>query len=265
MDNERKAQTDESAEMPNETAAESAFDEGEPSFEEAPSGETSEQEAGDDTAAGGEANEQQKNCMDDLEPDLKLNFKDIKEDMEKGNRYRELRDFFSRLYKDGKCVIRDEYTAKRFFQSVLWYSKKAKRNKLLFYSFSVVTIVLPAATTVLTAISSDELAAIRIISSCLSSVTAIFTALLALFKFQHNWIQFRTTSEALQTELSRMISETQDYSETELEKRFGKTLTDSDEDKAELVKLREKVFLIQIESIMAKEKTQWESLHKPSK
>ncbi len=263
MDNDRKKQPDEHAESPNETATESAFDTTEPPFAESPSGESAEQEACEAPDAGSETDEPQGNCMDDLNPDLKQSYEDLKSDMEKGNRSRELRDIFARIYKDSKCVIRDEYTAKRFFQSVLWYSKKAKLNKWLFYSFSVVTIVLPAVTTLLTAISNDF--AVRCISSCLSSLTAIFTALLALFKFQHKWIQYRTTSEALQTELSRMISQTKEYSKAGLEKMFDKKFTDSEEDKAELVNLREKVFLVQIESIMAKEKTQWESLHKPSK
>ena len=62
-----------------------------------------------------------------------------------------------------------------------------------------------------------------------------------------------------------MISQTKEYSKAGLEKMFDRKFTDSEEDKAELVNLREKVFLVQIESIMAKEKTQWESLHKPSK
>ena len=263
MDNDRKKQPDEHAESPNETATESAFDTTEPPVEESPSGESAEQEACEAPDAGSETGEPQGNCMDDLNPDLKQSYEDIEKDLKKGNRYRELRDFVARIYKDGKCVIRDEYTAKRLIQSVLWYSKKAKLNKWLFFSFSVITIVLPAVTTMLTAISEEF--AVRIISSCMSSLTAIFTALLALFKFQHKWIQYRTTSEALQTELSRMISQTKEYSKAGLEKMFDKKFTDSEEDKAELVNLREKVFLVQIESIMAKEKTQWESLHKPSK
>ncbi len=92
------------------------------------------------------------------------------------------------------------------------------------------------------------------------------TAFLNLFKFQHKWVQFRSTSEELQTELTVYLAQAGDYSEKTLTKPYvakDKPVPEFSGEK--LDELRENMFLINIEKIMAKEKSQWENLHKPSK
>ncbi|MEE1061560.1 MAG: DUF4231 domain-containing protein [Ruminococcus sp.] len=195
-------------------------------------------------------------CCELMKSESAMNVEDIRNDM-KRIFARSLRDFFARIYKDGKCIFKNDYIAKRYVQSVLWYSKKAQVNKMHFLGFSAVAIALPTFSTMITAITGE----LSTLVAVFSAITAILTAILTLFKFQQNWIQFRATSEELQTELSLLISEKGKYSKKEIESQY-KDVDLSIPDK--MIEARENTFLIQIEKIMAKEKTQWESLHKPS-
>ena len=178
-----------------------------------------------------------------------------------------------------------EYTMKRFCHSVIWYTKNAKSMKRAFFVLSAFTIALPTIATLLNSVP-DELIKniqlwdmvaktivplniepwIKLAVSVISAATAILTAFLNLFKFQHKWVQFRSTSEELQTELTVYLAQAGDYSEKTLTKPYvakDKPVPEFSGEK--LDELRENMFLINIEKIMAKEKSQWENLHKPSK
>lgn len=144
--------------------------------------------------------------------------KDFKRDL---GRAREIRNLANRLYKqNGECVFQNDYTLMRFWQSVVWYIKKAKSLKFWFFFYSTLAIVLPVATTLLnTTLTNTELVPpdfqpyCGLIISILSALTAVISALLSLFKFQHRWIQCRFTAESLQKELSLFLAGANDYSD----------------------------------------------------
>lgn len=144
--------------------------------------------------------------------------KDFQKDLK---RCREIRNLANRIYqKDGSSVFQNDYTLLRFWQSVVWYIKKAKWLKFWFFFYSTLAIVLPILTTLLntTLISSDIIPEkwkpyCTLVVSVLSAVTAVISALLSLFKFQHRWIQCRYTAESLQKELSLFVAGANDYSD----------------------------------------------------
>ena len=218
-------------------------------------------------------------CQTDLN---ELICEDMKKDIKK---YREIRDLASRVFSKDGCVFRSEYTLKRFCQSVIWYTKSAKSMKRAFFVLSAFTIALPTIATLLNSVP-DELIKniqlwdmvaktivplniepwIKLAVSVISAATAILTAFLNLFKFQHKWVQFRSTSEELQTELTVYLAQAGDYSEKSLTKPYvTKDKPAPEFSREKLDEMRENMFLINIEKIMAKEKSQWENLHKPSK
>ena len=292
---EEKAGTqNDTAENPSEVRTDSAFDE-----ESEGSRATDKQENPDKTSAGAgaggaaAADENDKDndngaaadadaspqCQTDLN---ELICEDMKNDIKK---YREIRDLASRVFTKDGCVFRSEYTMKRFCHSVIWYTKNAKSMKRAFFVLSAFTIALPTIATLLNSVP-DELIKniqlwdmvaktivplniepwIKLAVSVISAATAILTAFLNLFKFQHKWVQFRSTSEELQTELTVYLAQAGDYSEKTLTKPYvakDKPVPEFSGEK--LDELRENMFLINIEKIMAKEKSQWENLHKPSK
>lgn len=203
-------------------------------------------------------------CQTDLN---ELICEDMKKDIKK---YREIRDLASRVFSKDGCVFRSEYTLKRFCQSVIWYTKSAKSMKRAFFVLSAFTIALPTIATLLNSVPDNFISNyeswIKLTVSVISAATAILTAFLNLFKFQHKWVQFRSTSEELQTELTVYLAQAGDYSEKSLTKPYvTKDKPAPEFSREKLDEMRENMFLINIEKIMAKEKSQWENLHKPTK
>ena len=291
---EKAGMQKDTVENPSEVRTDSAFDE-----ESEGSRATDKQENPDKTSAGagaGGAAAADENDKDndngaaadaDASPQCQTDLNElICEDMKKDiKKYREIRDLASRVFSKDGCVFRSEYTLKRFCQSVIWYTKSAKSMKRAFFVLSAFTIALPTIATLLNSVP-DELIKniqlwdmvaktivplniepwIKLAVSVISAATAILTAFLNLFKFQHKWVQFRSTSEELQTELTVYLAQAGDYSEKSLTKPYvTKDKPAPEFSREKLNEMRENMFLINIEKIMAKEKSQWENLHKPSK
>ena len=276
---EKAGMQKDTVENPSEVRTDSAFDE-----ESKGSRATDKQENPDKTSAGAgaggaaAADENEKDndngaaadadaspqCQTDLN---ELICEDMKKDIKK---YREIRDLASRVFSKDGCVFRSEYTLKRFCQSVIWYTKSAKSMKRAFFVLSAFTIALPTIATLLNSVPDNFISNyeswIKLTVSVISAATAILTAFLNLFKFQHKWVQFRSTSEELQTELTVYLAQAGDYSEKSLTKPYvTKDKPAPEFSREKLDEMRENMLLINIEKIMAKEKSQWENLHKPSK
>ena len=276
---EKAGMQKDTVENPSEVRTDSAFDE-----ESEGSRATDKQENPDKTSAGagaGSAAAADENDKDndngaaadaDASPQCQTDLNElICEDMKKDiKKYREIRDLASRVFSKDGCVFRSEYTLKRFCQSVIWYTKSAKSMKRAFFVLSAFTIALPTIATLLNSVPDNFISNyeswIKLTVSVISAATAILTAFLNLFKFQHKWVQFRSTSEELQTELTVYLAQAGDYSEKSLTKPYvTKDKPAPEFSREKLDEMRENMFLINIEKIMAKEKSQWENLHKPSK
>lgn len=276
---EKAGMQKDTVENPSEVRTDSAFDE-----ESEGSRATDKQENPDKTSAGagaGGAAAADENDKDndngaaadaDASPQCQTDLNElICEDMKKDiKKYREIRDLASRVFSKDGCVFRSEYTLKRFCQSVIWYTKSAKSMKRAFFVLSAFTIALPTIATLLNSVPDNFISNyeswIKLTVSVISAATAILTAFLNLFKFQHKWVQFRSTSEELQTELTVYLAQAGDYSEKSLTKPYvTKDKSAPEFSREKLDEMRENMFLINIEKIMAKEKSQWENLHKPSK
>lgn len=276
---EKAGMQKDTVENPSEVRTDSAFDE-----ESEGSRATDKQENPDKTSAGagaGGAAAADENDKDndngaaadaDASPQCQTDLNElICEDMKKDiKKYREIRDLASRVFSKDGCVFRSEYTLKRFCQSVIWYTKSAKSMKRAFFVLSAFTIALPTIATLLNSVPDNFISNyeswIKLTVSVISAATAILTAFLNLFKFQHKWVQFRSTSEELQTELTVYLAHAGDYSEKSLTKPYvTKDKPAPEFSREKLDEMRENMFLVNIEKIMAKEKSQWENLHKPSK
>ena len=276
---EKAGMQKDTVENPSEVRTDSAFDE-----ESEGSRATDKQENPDKTSAGagaGGAAAADENDKDndngaaadaDASPQCQTDLNElICEDMKKDiKKYREIRDLASRVFSKDGCVFRSEYTLKRFCQSVIWYTKSAKSMKRAFFVLSAFTIALPTIATLLNSVPDNFISNyeswIKLTVSVISAATAILTAFLNLFKFQHKWVQFRSTSEELQTELTVYLAQAGDYSEKSLTKPYvTKDKPAPEFSREKLDEMRENMLLINIEKIMAKEKSQWENLHKPSK
>ena len=90
----------------------------------------------------------------------------------------------------------ERYLKQRYECQVEWYDKKASRNKLYSQGFQWTAIIISACIPVLVA----SMPARKWLTIPLAIVLAIATAALKTFKFEENWISYRTVAERLKKE-----------------------------------------------------------------
>lgn len=107
----------------------------------------------------------------------------------------------------------ESYLKERYYDQVDWYDRKAAWNQKVYKFFQWGLIILAAITPVLVVIGGDGKGAewghlSAVVTSCL---VAIGTASLKVFKFQENWINYRTTCETLRKEIHYFKAGVNDY------------------------------------------------------
>lgn len=130
-----------------------------------------------------------------------------------------------------------EFFKDRYKGQINWYSDRATRNKRFYYLFQWGVIILSASIPVLIASLPQIYQTVTVI---LSVILAIGTAGLKTFKFQENWINYRTISETLKKEKYFYDAELGDYS------------TASD---------REALFVERVEALISRENSLWITTH----
>ena len=131
----------------------------------------------------------------------------------------------------------NNYIEERYKDQIIWYSNCATRNKRFYTFFQWGVIVLSASLPVLIASVPEEWQLATVI---LSILLAIGTSGLKTFKFQENWINYRTISETLKKEKHFYDADLNDYSEA------------SD---------KEALFIDRVESLISRENTLWVTTH----
>jgi len=105
----------------------------------------------------------------------------------------------------------EEYLKERIDDQISWYGKKSTTNKK-YYHWSNALIILFAA--LIPFISNfDTILNIetKFIIAALGVLTAVFTGVSALYKFQEKWTTYRITSEALKREKHLYLTKTSPY------------------------------------------------------
>ena len=108
----------------------------------------------------------------------------------------------------------DEYVKERLDGQIGWYAAKSRLNRRWFRTLRLVEVVLAAALPFAIANVSDGTPLLKIAVGGVGAVIAITAAVLALFKFHENWIEYRTTAEALKQHRYRYLTRSSPY-ETE--------------------------------------------------
>lgn len=101
-----------------------------------------------------------------------------------------------------------DYIKNRLEDQIEWYSRKSSLYKKLFYMIRVSEIIIAG---LIPALFHWSLT-IGILP-LLSTVVAILAGLIAFFKFQENWISYRTTSESLKHEKYLYLTKVCPYNE----------------------------------------------------
>ena len=92
-----------------------------------------------------------------------------------------------------------EYLQRRVATQLQWHNAKAAWNKRCFYCTEITTLLAGTAIPVVNLwVTGSDLS--RMLSGILGGVIVIAAGIGKLFKFQENWLQFRTLAEALERE-----------------------------------------------------------------
>lgn len=128
------------------------------------------------------------------------------------------------------------YLKDRYYAQIEWYDKKAVQNKRKYNFFQWSLIILSAITPIMIALDLRKLIPIIV-----SSLVAILTTGIKTFKYQENWINYRTTCETLKKEIHFYNSGINEY---------------------ENVRDKEAKFVERVESLISRENTLWLTVSK---
>ena len=131
----------------------------------------------------------------------------------------------------------ENYLKERYEPEVNWYDNRASRNKQYYHYFQWAVIIISASVPVLVA----SIPTWKWITVTLSIILAIATAALKTFKFQENWISYRTIAETLKKEKHYYDAGAIEYATAENKKQL---------------------FVEKVEALISRENTLWMTIHK---
>lgn len=117
-----------------------------------------------------------------------------------------------------------EYLRSRVDDQIDWFSTKSQDNQKMFKRLRVSEVIFAAAIPFLAGHIADGDTAIKISIGILGVAIAIISGLLSIYKYQENWIHYRTVSEALKREKYLFLTKTSPYEKQNPEGLFVKTV-----------------------------------------
>jgi hypothetical protein len=117
-----------------------------------------------------------------------------------------------------------EYLSARVDDQIAWFSNKSQSNQQTFKRLRVAEVVFAATIPFLAGHISNGDVTLKIVIGVLGSSIAIISGLLAIYKYQENWIHYRTICEALRREKYLFLTKTTPYDKTDPNGLFVKTI-----------------------------------------
>ena len=133
-----------------------------------------------------------------------------------------------------------DYLDLRLEDQINWYDKKSKFNQKMYKRLVLVEIIFSVSIPFFASYANDECPFIKIIIGILGVSIALIAAILNLYKFHENWINYRTTSETLKHEKYLFLTKSGIYKEKESQETPYTNLVQ------------------RIESTISKENTNWQ-------
>lgn len=132
-----------------------------------------------------------------------------------------------------------DYIQKRILPQIEYYSGSSRRFRLEYYVFSIGSIILMAAVPIITMLP-DTISGAKYVSASISAIASVLSSILLLRGTRDNWIEYRSTSEMLKSELYAFKAKSVEYKIVDYNQRF-------------------RLFVDRCESIMQAERTGWYS------
>ena len=88
----------------------------------------------------------------------------------------------------------EDYLKNRLEDQIDWYNKKSSKNQKMYKGLQLVSIVVAVCIPFFSLLDPPFL---KYVVGAMGVLLAVFTAMTSLYKYQENWIAYRTASESL--------------------------------------------------------------------
>jgi hypothetical protein len=129
----------------------------------------------------------------------------------------------------------DSYLIDRVEDQINWYSNSSKRNQQWYKMLRVIELIFASIIPFLVNQINDQTPLLKIAVGVMGMSIAIISGIISLFKYQENWIEYRTTAESLKHEKYLFLTETSPYN----------------------TEYRYHLFVERVESLISKENSTW--------
>ena len=109
------------------------------------------------------------------------------------------------------------YRAGRYDDQCRWYDAKAGFNKRWYYCFQTSTVVLSAMTTLIVAagVYFEDTRWVRLAALVTATAVTVAASLLKIYRFQEQWLDYRSTAETLKKERYLLEARIDEYATTD--------------------------------------------------
>src|SRR5574341_946863 len=94
----------------------------------------------------------------------------------------------------------EEYLKTRLDDQIDWYSAKSRSNQNWFKTLRLIEIAFASASPFLVSQIATDTNVLKIVVAAMGVCVAVIAGIVSLYKFQENWIEYRTTAETLKRE-----------------------------------------------------------------
>jgi len=108
-------------------------------------------------------------------------------------------------------MTEEEYIKERVDDQIAWYGKKSATNKTYHLWSNALIIVFAALIPFFAGLYEETVTWTKYIIALLGVLTATFTGISALYKFQEKWMTYRITGESLKREKILFQTRTEPY------------------------------------------------------
>lgn len=109
----------------------------------------------------------------------------------------------------------EDYLKDRLNDQIDWYDRKGGINKKMYQRCQLIQIIMASLITLSAIFEVFDYDWISFLVPVLGAIVAIVSGVLGLYKFQENWVEYRTTSEQLKYEKYLFLTNSEPYHEPE--------------------------------------------------
>ena len=136
-----------------------------------------------------------------------------------------------RYIQQASGMVANEGIRLRLQNLLFWFVQEARRARIKYYMFTIITVILSTAVMIITSASTGLAiwaseawgTAANLLVAVLAGCTNIVSSLLALTKWRENWIRHRRCADQIEGELSLYLAQAKPYQNPDY--RDGKLMT----------------------------------------